>query len=324
MPWSLILSIPLAIAVGYAIRRGSICAVAGVERLLDRRDAGLFLNFLQCGFWVLLVTLPLAWLIPGFTPAPIYPLTWNVILGGVIFGIGTVINGGCAFSTLSRLGAGDLTFALTIMGMVLGFSGRVLFIGPWPDPIGPSLLAQPTPGGAILLGGLSIWAVLALTRKVRSGRLRGAMLEDVWDPGMVVMVIGIAGGLLYALNGSWNYTAVLQVLLTGFQPQEHVRHGVLLLAVLAGAGLAARDRGYWHFRWSWGGAMQRLPAGLMMGFGAAMIPGGNDGLILRYLPALSPHALPAYAAIVAGAAATILLRRAYRKHRAPSPAATRS
>lgn len=39
-------------------------------------------------------------------------------------------------------------------------------------------------------------------------------------------------------------------------------------------------------------ALRHLAAGKLMGTGAAMMPGGNDGLILLGLPSLSPHALP--------------------------------
>jgi hypothetical protein len=50
-------------------------------------------------------------------------------------------------------------------------------------------------------------------------------------------------------------------------------------------------------------------AGSLMGMGAAVIPGGNDGLILFGIPALSPHALPAWIGIVAGIWLALALMR---------------
>lgn len=44
-----------------------------------------------------------------------------------------------------------------------------------------------------------------------------------------------------------------------------------------------------------------------MGIGGAVIPGGNDALILKSIPLLSPHALPTYGALVAGVAFALLL-----------------
>ncbi len=46
-----------------------------------------------------------------------------------------------------------------------------------------------------------------------------------------------------------------------------------------------------------------------MGFGAALVPGSNDVLILHSIPGLSPHALPAYAAMVIGIALPLVLMR---------------
>ncbi len=46
-----------------------------------------------------------------------------------------------------------------------------------------------------------------------------------------------------------------------------------------------------------------------MGFGAALVPGGNDVLILHAIPILSPHALPAYLAMLAGICVTLVAMR---------------
>jgi hypothetical protein len=43
-----------------------------------------------------------------------------------------------------------------------------------------------------------------------------------------------------------------------------------------------------------------------MGAGAAMIPGGNDTLMLKSLPGLSPHAVPAFFALLLGVSVTLL------------------
>ena len=58
-------------------------------------------------------------------------------------------------------------------------------------------------------------------------------------------------------------------------------------------------------------ALRHGLAGVAMGAGAALVPGGNDGLILFGLPALSPHALPAWAGICLGIACSLILMRAF-------------
>jgi hypothetical protein len=46
-----------------------------------------------------------------------------------------------------------------------------------------------------------------------------------------------------------------------------------------------------------------------MGLGAALVPGGNDVLLLNAIPGLSPHALPAYLTILAGIAIALMVMK---------------
>jgi hypothetical protein len=46
-----------------------------------------------------------------------------------------------------------------------------------------------------------------------------------------------------------------------------------------------------------------------MGAGAVLIPGGNDTLMLKSLPGLSPHAIPAFGALLFGIGVTLLFMR---------------
>ena len=86
---------------------------------------------------------------------------------------------------------------------------------------------------------------------------------------------------------------------------------LLFVALIGGVGLSA-----WQgrrFRWQW--RPQRRWAGygaggVLMGLGAAMIPGGNDVLILHGIPSLSPHAVPAFLAMLVGIAVSLMGMRA--------------
>ena len=46
-----------------------------------------------------------------------------------------------------------------------------------------------------------------------------------------------------------------------------------------------------------------------MGAGVVLIPGGNDTLLLKSLPGLSPHAMPAFVALLFGVGVTLLFMR---------------
>jgi hypothetical protein len=56
-----------------------------------------------------------------------------------------------------------------------------------------------------------------------------------------------------------------------------------------------------------------------MGAGAALVPGGNDALVLHALPGLVPHTALAYAAMVAGIGCALLWSRALRHTRQKLP-----
>ena len=86
---------------------------------------------------------------------------------------------------------------------------------------------------------------------------------------------------------------------------------LLFAALITGVGLSAWQghRFFWqwrpHRRWAAYGA-----GGVLMGLGAAMIPGGNDVLILHGIPFLSPHAIPAFLAMLGGIAMSLMSMRA--------------
>jgi hypothetical protein len=225
--------------------------------------------------------------------------------------MGAAVSGGCAFSTVSHLGAGDLGAGFVLFGLGLGFGLQEMWIGPLlrPSAPAPSPLAQPEPWSLALLAGAWLWAVreaLRLSRLAPGARIHRAMA-----------VIGLAGGALYALHGPWVYTAglaqgVAWAARVGLEVPSALTL-LLFLAVLAGAVLAARVRNRFLLRWPTRSTAARgLVGGLLMGAGAAVVPGGNDALVLHALPGLASHAALAYAALVAGIGCTLLGARALR------------
>ena len=56
----------------------------------------------------------------GLLQETVKPLTPISFLGGVFFGIGMVVSGGCAAGTLYRVGEGNIPSLITTLGMVVG------------------------------------------------------------------------------------------------------------------------------------------------------------------------------------------------------------
>ena len=107
----LILAAVLAGIIGFAAHRASLCSVRAVEELLTSHSAFMLVSFFKTSLWVIGITLLVSWALPGEAVR---------IGGGVLFGIGATINGGCAFSTLPRLGGGDMGMVASLIGFLVG------------------------------------------------------------------------------------------------------------------------------------------------------------------------------------------------------------
>lgn len=307
----LLVSALLGIGFGFAAQRGSICAVRSVKDVLEHRSFRQTRAVLLCGLWVVATAVPIAWIDRDAHLAPLYAPGLAAFGGGLLFGIGAALNGSCSFGTLIGLGAGDLSYVATLAGLALGFALQPM-IGPAaPGPGGPGPLETVTVGGMLLVG-------LAWIGCAAAGRPARLAAND-WTPEQAAVWMGITGGLLYALHGSWAYTVTLRNSVSsmagggGWDP----RLGLLFLACLAGAALAVRGRTL-DVRLNPAAWPARLAGGTVMGLGAAYVPGGNDALILHGAPTLSPHVLVAYPALVLGIALALMAGRAVRRPRALS------
>jgi len=130
---------------------------------------------------------------------------------------------------------------------------------------------------------------------------------------MPVAVIGLSGGLLYAVKPNWNYgSAIDDIVMTaaiGRPVNLDAATLFLIAAALAGGVTATLIRGDFALRRPDAGQIAAaLCGGALMGLGGALIPGGNDGLVLYTLPGFLLHGLVAYAAMNAAIALALVLR----------------
>ena len=324
MPLSLsILAFSAALAgiLGFAAHRANICTVKAVEEILTTRRAYMLLSFGKTVLWVILVTLVLSW-----TVSPALVVNWKVsyfsLFGGLLFGVGAALNEGCAFALLAKLATGKLTQVFALAGLVAGAAGFLLFAPDVAMPVaelpGDNFFQQKTWSGAITAA-LLIWAVWEVTQMWRTRTGSTSLLKKVFSQhyslAMASILIGVSNGVLYTIVGTWAYTGVLnngvRQFLGGFGPIGPV-YWVLFASLFLGMAFSA-----WQSRsivLEWAPAlrcMRQFLAGLLMGLGIAMVPGGNDVLILNGIPSLSTHALPAYLAMIVGIAATLVIIRRF-------------
>lgn len=319
--FALVISCILAGILGFAAHRASVCTVRAVAEMTHSRTGYMLASIGKSAMWVFAITIPVFLLVPQ-TANNIsgWQLTYTAILGGLLFGIGSGINGACAYATMARMVDGEVGMMITVGGFVIGVAIFVVLVGssmvqrPQPAPgLVPDLLwIAPVVGGALLM-----WAIYELIRLWRTrppgSTLRDMVLAKQYRLSTAALLIGLASGTIFLLFGSPGYTTTLQQVIEsqfGTRPPPAYGRWIVLGAVLFGMLASTWQRKSfridWRPRWSWS---RNIIGGILMGLGTALLPGGNDALVLYGIPSMSPHAIPAYLALILGIFVALMTMR---------------
>ena len=320
MAWYSGIILLLTAMTGFAAHRASVCTVRAVLEIAHARTARMLTSFGKTALWAALVFGVLTWIAPGQSMLSVLEPRPLAIAGGFLFGLGAACNGACSYSTLQRVADGDLWGLTTLAGMTLGVLGwaaldsALLMTHAARAPVGWTQLGQWSPWLLALLVVLGSFEAYRVWRTHPDrAPWRERILADHYRVASAAVVMGVCAGLLYALQGGWSYTTTLRRAveagyrgLAGPMPIQFA----LFAAFFAGMLLSAIQRKSFRLRWRPTASIwPRLGGGTLMGVGAAMVPGGNDTLLLTGLPALSGWALGAYVAVVIGVATGLALLR---------------
>jgi uncharacterized protein len=224
------------------------------------------------------------------------------LAGGLCFGVGMALAGGCVTGMLWKAGAGAMALAVAIAGFA---AGELLIRGPGAGVIAalddtaqideralPQLLGVGYATPALVLGALGFALLLARGhRGVLAGLALGAagaltwIAADLAGYGYGLGFVGAAEGTRVALGAG----AALPF-------QLYLAVGVVLGAALAGPRRLLLPDG--------ARAARALAGGLLMGAGGSIAHGCNIGHGVTGLPLLSFGSLLAVSAMAAGAALT--------------------
>lgn len=297
----------LAFWMGYSVNQGGTCTVATAHEILLRRRPRLFVGLLAASATAGLVGVPLVWFDAGSAMlAGTVGVSGTLLVGAVVFGIGATINDACLLGALGRLGEGEVRLIVLPVGLAAGF-----FVA---DGIGldeirhvqGSILSAPSMTGYSALAAFAGTLAIALAFVLCTGVVRQ---PGQWPLGLSMIVLGATGGALYVTAPSWSYPDLVHRSLPLAMRLENDVAALTVTATIVGAVAAAHRRKRWRTqRVSIGDAAKTIAGGFLMGLGAAVIPGGNDGLILAALPALSVGGLVAYLVMLATIMAALAVK----------------
>ena len=212
-------AIPIGFFFGFFLQKGDLCGASAFSEVLLMKDWRKV-----WGLWVCIVTGMVCFVILdqlGWVKLNPKPLLWaNYIVGGVLFGIGMVLAGGCVSGCLFKSGAGNLNSMSGLLGIALGVS--LVAHGPL-FPVHSYLkrhVINSPEGGVVTfssLTGLPFWAIALVcaavtlliaalvrwkTHAQRTGSpepfsLRGKILARTWKPWQAGLMIGLLGGAAY-------------------------------------------------------------------------------------------------------------------------------
>lgn len=320
--WSFYASAVLTgLAFGYVSQRGGFCLTRALSNLYLMGDLTLVRAYLLA---LLVATIGTHLLVTaGLVQIPVRPFHWlSNLVGGLSFGVGMILAGGCSASTWYRVGEGAVGAWVVLLGFALGATATsVGILAPvrrlLQSPVITLNGAAPTLPGLL---GISPWVVIAALGVLAALVLLTGAAEPEhgkwpWPlSGALVGVLIAAGwwastfgegptGITFALNTGQALTYPL----VGYP--NRVNWGMLLLVgVPIGAFLGAWRSG--EFRWKvppgWSG-VQLFAGGLLMGSAAIVAEGCNVTQGLTNSATLAAGSLVAFGAMWAGAYAAVWL-----------------
>ena len=298
----------LAFVFGIGLTRTNVCTVAAVRTHILERDTRALLCILVAASAAGAVLLGLAWVWPQQIRLPLdSSLPGWALLGGFFLGAGALLNGGCYLGSITYLCRGNLNFLFTLLGILSGarFAATIFGMRLMPAAAQPSARFYFSLLGAlgcllVLLTGLWLLAGRASSDKgsVRSSRRMG------W----VAALCGAVAAVVFARHPNWSYGTLLEQLAVA--DHEMLEPVVLCsaLALFAGAVIGARHRWQLHAPTALASG-RRFIGGILLSFGALLVPGGNDTLLLWTIPGLASYGFIAFGAMLLTIAAGVLAER---------------
>jgi len=113
---SLALAILLAGVTGLVIQHGGICLVAAVDEFVTRRRLNLVFGLFEAAVVVTAILAIAMQFGVRLEAEPDFEFMAPMLAGGVLLGLGALLNRACLFGTIAHLGSGDWHYLFTPVG----------------------------------------------------------------------------------------------------------------------------------------------------------------------------------------------------------------
>jgi len=325
--WMIGSGLVIGLLFGIIVQRSRLCTLAAVSNWVLMRDMRQIHGYLAALAVAVLGTALLE--ISGLVQvsSSIYRsgyVNWlGALAGGMVFGIGTVIAGGCAGRLLVRGAEGSGSALVALSAVAVGSSVCAYgFLVPARTALTEQTAMSASAGDSSLMSMLALphWfvmiavvlgCVLVVLPAMRRSESTGMVLAGAGVGALVVAGWFATGYLAHDEFASVVYRPTsmtfagplgrcVEYFHSGYFPGNHF-YSTLVIGVLGGAFASAVMRG--AFRWSMpsGREIVRVSTGgLLMGVGAVFAGGCNIGQGLTGMSTLSLTSLLAFAGILGG------------------------
>jgi uncharacterized membrane protein YedE/YeeE len=299
-------------AFGFVVQRASFCSASLISAVVLSRDTR--------GLAAILIAVLTAMLGFGFMHTlgliTVYPSRVSLVpaaAGGLLFGVGMVLAGGCVSGSLFKATEGRWPSILAVMGIFVGMGtglsewGRTFIAylaevgSSWNLP--PNLTATGGTSYSHLTTGIALICLAAASmvfrRQILSFRPSDTFPNDGrWPLFVVALIVGLLGwiaflagpdiGRNYPLGASHIPSSLMRLV---FHGEVHLA-GLLAWTFVLGSTVSAWMRGQIHWRSAPKGTLiLAFVGGVMVGLGAIIGRGCFVGQILSGWALLASHAL---------------------------------
>lgn len=316
------LALSIGIFTGLVLQRGRICTNTAFRNILLIGNIELFLAIIititveLIGYLLLSLNR-----IPGLTFVS-NPIPFSIILlplGGFIFGIGTVVAGGCAGGTCYRIGEGSLKSLLAFIGFTTGIG--LFAIGPLSDLMNEIRektlwkISDQVPSLELFFPRW-VWTVLAIIMMLgviyfyKNSTKKLTHLLPRWTPIVSGLILGILGVLarisststgrdfgFSTIDGIGNIVESILLI----DPSNIQWAGIFIIGLISGAFLSSIQIREFKLKIPNKVDIVRFfGGGLLLGLGAMLAMGCNFGHILGGIPELGISSIVAFLFMILG------------------------